>query len=107
MLFLILGLLLGAVAVIFALQNVVPIGVTFLVWQIHGSLALVLILAVIIGIMISALVSIPEVFEKHREISDLRRQNKKLEDDANAMRAAVADLQGRLSALSETQNTVL
>lgn len=78
---LILGLILGAVAVIFALQNITVITVAFLAWQIHGSLALILILAVLAGIIISLLISIPEVIRSSFTISSLRKQNKKLAED--------------------------
>jgi lipopolysaccharide assembly protein A len=84
--FLIIGLLLGAVAVIFALQNITTISVTFFTWQVDGSLALILMLAIVAGVLISILVSIPEVIRTHMRISGLKKQNKKLEDEIARLR---------------------
>ncbi len=80
-LFLILGLLLGAVVVVFAIQNITPVTVTFLTWDFHGSLALVLVLAVVVGILISILVSLPDVVRKSLMISKLKSANTKLNDE--------------------------
>jgi putative membrane protein len=93
---LILGLLIGAVAVVFALQNITRITVTFLTWQINGSLALILVLALLAGILISLLISIPEVIKNSFTISGLRKQNKKLNDDLEASHKKIAELEGRL-----------
>lgn len=79
--FLILGLLLGAAVIIFALQNVTPITVVFLGWQFHGSLALILVLAVASGILIYALFSLPEVIRKRFVISKLNNDKEKLKDE--------------------------
>jgi uncharacterized integral membrane protein len=79
--FLALGLLLGGLTVIFALQNVTPITVTFLAWQIEGSLAVVLILAVLSGMLISSLFSLPGLIKKSFQISRLRKNNNKLKDE--------------------------
>lgn len=80
-LFLILGLLIGALIVIFALQNIVTVSVTFLVWQIDGSLALILILALVAGFMMSVLLSIPEIFKTRAEFARLKKRNAQLEDE--------------------------
>lgn len=72
--FLILGLILGSLSVIFALQNVVPITITFFVWQVEGSLALVLLLALLTGVIICGLVSIPEVIRNHMRFNALKKE---------------------------------
>ena len=78
--FLIIGLLLGALTIIFALQNITTITVMFLSWQFEGSLALILMLAVGVGIVISALSSLPDVIKKSFQISTLKKHNEKLKD---------------------------
>jgi lipopolysaccharide assembly protein A len=98
--FLILGLLVGAITVIFALQNVVTIGVTFLAWQINGSLALILLLAVLAGVLICALVSIPEMISTHMAFNDLKKKNRQLEDEIYTYRK-VADDTARAQARAE------
>ncbi len=74
LLFLILGLLIGALAVIFALQNVAVITVTFLVWQVTGSLAVVLLIAMVAGMVMSILVSVPEVIKDQMKIRELNKR---------------------------------
>lgn len=85
--FLIIGILAGAVTVIFALQNIIPITVTFFAWQMTGSLALVLILAVIAGLIISTFFALPGIIRSHFQIVSLRNQVKKLETDLAAAKA--------------------
>ncbi len=78
--FLILGLLLGAVAVIFALQNVAMVTVTFLSWQFEGSLALVILFSLALGALISMLLSIPDSIRRSFQISSLKKHASKLEE---------------------------
>jgi len=80
---LIVGIILGAITVVFALQNVVPITVVFLSWQINGSLALILVLAVLLGAVICALFSIPELIDIRMKLIEARELNKKLELEKN------------------------
>jgi putative membrane protein len=84
--FIIFGILLGALAVIFALQNIIPITVTFLAWHISGSLAIVLFVALIVGVIISLLISLPEIVKNHLLFRELRKQNKTLQDEIAALR---------------------
>ncbi|MFA6050043.1 MAG: LapA family protein [Candidatus Paceibacterota bacterium] len=74
LLFLILGLLIGALSVVFALQNVAVITVTFLIWQVTGSLAVVLLIAIVAGMIMSVLVSVPEVIKDQMKIRELNRR---------------------------------
>jgi len=73
LLFLILGLLIGALSVVFALQNVVVITVTFLAWQVTGSLAVILLVAMVAGMTMSILVSVPEVIRDQMRIRTLKK----------------------------------
>ncbi len=79
--FLILGLILGALSVVFALQNVVPITITFFVWQVEGSLALILLLALLTGVIICGLLSIPEVIRNHLRFKAMRKEIEALKAD--------------------------
>ncbi len=85
--FLIIGLLLGALAVVFALQNLTTITVTFLAWDITGSLALILLLAVFTGVVISVLFSLPTTIRTGLRISSLQKQNNKLKDQLENTKA--------------------
>ena len=53
--FLFIAALIAVLAVIFALQNAIPITVSFLFWKTESSLALILILAFIAGLITSFL----------------------------------------------------
>ena len=92
MIFLI-GAILGAVAVIFILQNIAPVSVAFLGWNFDGSLAVVLLLAIIAGMLISWLLSIPDMFR----LSDLKSHNKKLERDLDLHRQKLSETEGKLA----------
>lgn len=84
--FLIVALGLAILTVIFALQNAIPVGVTFLVWKFEGSLALVLMLTFALGVLVSLLVSIPAILKRRSAISN---QKKKIEELANSLRESI------------------
>ncbi len=46
-----------AALVIFSVQNASPVSVTFLIWQFNASLAIVVFLALITGVIIMAIIS--------------------------------------------------
>ncbi len=81
LIFLLIGLLLGAVAVVFALQNITTITVVFLTWHIQGSLALILLVSVAVGVIISLMVSLPGAIKRNFQIASLKRQNIKLKEE--------------------------
>lgn len=84
--FLIAALGLAIITVIFALQNPIPVGVTFLVWKFEGSLALVLMLTFALGALVSLLVSIPAIVKRRSAIST---QKKKIEELENRLRERI------------------
>jgi len=77
----ILGLLLGAVAVVFSLQNIAVVTVTFFSWQLDGSLAVILLLSIITGILICLLILLPGTIQTAMRLRALKRENKKLEEE--------------------------
>jgi uncharacterized integral membrane protein len=83
---LIFGLIIGAASVVFALQNMFPVTVVFFVWKATSSLAIIVSLATLAGILISALLSIPEAIKNSFVIFDLKKENKKLVDELEASR---------------------
>lgn len=89
--FLIFGLILGALSVIFALQNIVPITVTFFAWQVEGSLSLILLLALLTGVIICGLLSIPEVIRNHIRFTTLKNQKRDLEIALENLKAEKAE----------------
>ncbi len=76
----IVGLLLGMVAVIFALQNVAIITVTLFSWSITGSLSVIILLAIISGFLIAILLILPESISNFFKYRGLKKENHKLEE---------------------------
>jgi uncharacterized integral membrane protein len=77
---LLLGLILALIIVIFIFQNPSPVIVHFLVWHFQGSLALLLLLTFIFGIIISLLVAIPLVIRRMHRKTNLIGTKEKPED---------------------------
>ncbi len=78
---LIFGVLLGAVTVIFALQNIAVITVSFFTWQITGSLALILMTAVAAGAVIALLLVLPETARNYFRYKKLVKENSNLAEE--------------------------
>lgn len=76
---LIAGIILGALSVMFVLQNVAVVTVVFLSWQITGSLALVLLATLISGIVITLLVILPSLIRDDMHLTVIKNQKKELE----------------------------
>lgn len=77
----ILGLLLGAVAVVFALQNITVITVSFFSWSITGSLSVIVLLAIGVGILVALLLFLPSSVQGHFRYRRLKKANSKLEEE--------------------------
>lgn len=90
--FLILGLLLGSVTVIFALQNTEIITVSFFSYEFSGSLALILLLAALSGVVVCLFLSVPEMIKNHLNFRALKKQNKKMEEELNLLKTSVTRL---------------
>ncbi|HRH55540.1 MAG TPA: LapA family protein [Candidatus Paceibacterota bacterium] len=78
---LILGFLLGAAALLFAIQNTAVVALTFLGWSFESSLALLTLIAFATGIIVALLVSLPSAIRDGFRIMGLKRENKKLADE--------------------------
>ena len=87
-LFLILGILLGALLVVFILQNMLVVTVSFFAWQMTASLALVLFLAILCGVTITLLLLLPNLIRDDLRLSRATRRAKELEDELAAQKAA-------------------
>jgi uncharacterized integral membrane protein len=86
--FLIVALGLAILTVAFALQNAIPVGVTFLVWKFEGSLALVLMLTFALGVLVSLLLSIPAIVKRRSAIAN---QTRKIEELENRLRETITN----------------
>ncbi len=70
----IIGLFLGAVAVMFALQNVMVVTVTFFQWHITSSLAVIFIAAMLGGILFTLLLVLPESVSSYFKSKRLKKE---------------------------------
>jgi uncharacterized integral membrane protein len=95
----ILAILAAIGSVAFALQNNVPVTVTFLVWRFDSSLAMVLLIALALGALIVALVSTPATLKAQWSIGRLRKQLAQLDESHASKDRRIAELEGRLAAL--------
>lgn len=81
LIFFLLGLLLGGAAVIFVLENVTPVTVTFFSWQLNGSLAAVVALSVFVGIIIALLILLPASISDYFKYKKLQKENEGLAEE--------------------------
>ncbi len=104
--FLILGALVGAVSIIFILQNVTPVTVTFFAYQLNGSLALVLFLALFAGVVITILMLLPGFVSDEFKVMRLKKQVKELEDELFATKESLHQTATRPMAASDNITTI-
>ncbi|MGB2782710.1 MAG: LapA family protein [Atribacterota bacterium] len=76
---LIVAIIVAILAVVFALQNAVPITVSFLTWRFESSLALVLLITLALGILMSLLVSVPSIVKTRKMISSQKKKIRELD----------------------------
>ena len=86
--YLILALLLAIIVTIFAVQNNEPVDVSFLTFELNGSLALVLMITLALGIIIGILVSAPSSLRRRMEIGGLKKSARRMEKDLASAREA-------------------
>lgn len=96
---LILGVVFALVAAVFALQNNIAVAVSFAVWQFEGSLALVLLLALGFGVLVTCLISSPAVIRRQWEIAKLRRYGADLERQVSEQATRNRELRAELALL--------
>lgn len=103
----IFALLIAIVAVIFAMQNLEAVTVSFFFWQAHASLALVLLITLTAGVLISVLVSLPGLVRGKWATAGQRKKRTALELEretfrqrAEAAEKEVKELELQLASLS-------
>lgn len=74
----ILGFVLGAGAIVFALQNNEIVALSFLSWQFESSIALLVLVSVAVGMLIGLLAALPSAISSSMRIMGLKSENKKL-----------------------------
>jgi len=99
-LLLIVGIALAIGVVGFALQNNVPVTVALAFWSFDGSLALVLLLAMGLGVIIAGLLSSPSMIKSRWTRSRLRGQVSRLEQDKIMLERRIVELDAELEKLA-------
>lgn len=99
-LLLIVGIALAIGVVGFALQNNVPVTVALALWSFDGSLALVLLLAMGLGVIIAGLLSSPSMIKSRWTRSRLRHQVSRLEQDKTVLEQRIVELETELDRLA-------
>lgn len=83
----ILGLILGGAAVTFALQNISVVTVNFFSGQITGSLAVILISAILAGVVVTVLLLLPGSIGNYFRNRKLIKEVQRLEEELRKQRA--------------------
>lgn len=86
--FILLGIVLGIISVVFVSQNTDVVMVSFLSWQFDGSLALILFLTFISGVIMTLLVLTPSLIKGSFQLASTRRKKKALEAELEATKQA-------------------
>lgn len=76
---LIAALIIVFFAVAFSLQNDQAVSITFFQWDFQGSLVLVLLTTLFLGMLIHLLASMPARIRKSRQVSQLQKRITELE----------------------------
>jgi putative membrane protein len=100
--FLFLALVLMGVTIIFAVQNTATTMVRFLTWQTEGSLALVLLVAVAVGALISFFFSLPTHARDKWTVRSQRKKMKELEVELDQQNSKLVDSEKRLAEYDES-----
>jgi len=70
----IVGVILGAGLALFAVQNVAPVEVRFVLWHVEGPLAAVVLGAVAVGLAVALLLGLPDTILSHWRLHRLEHQ---------------------------------
>ncbi len=93
--FLFFALFIALIAMVFALQNSAPVQVSFFIWRFDSTLAIVLLVALLAGALMSFFVSLPSNLRVRWTV---RQQRKKISE----LEAALSEAEERLSELTKS-----
>ncbi len=94
--FLFFALFIALMAVVFALQNSAPVQVSFLLWRFDSSLALVLLVALLSGALMSFFVSLPSNVRARWTIRQQRKKMNEMETNLADLKAQLAEVQKQI-----------
>ncbi len=79
--FLLLALVIAILAVLFATQNTITVTVSLLTWKVTGSLSLILLITLALGVVIGLLVLSPSLIKNRFQLSGHRKRISLLEKE--------------------------
>ena len=99
MISIIIALAIAIVAVIFALQNVTLVTVSFFTLTLHSSLALVVLIALAAGVLIGFLASLPGLIRGVWTTSSQKRKLGTLEEERDALKQKAEEMEKAVKVL--------
>jgi uncharacterized integral membrane protein len=87
----IIGIILGGGLVVFALQNLTPVMVSFLGWNFEGSVALIVLIAFLGGVIISLLFSLSSAIGGMMNEARLKKHNAHLQKELEDHKVMLAE----------------
>lgn len=102
-LILILGFALGAVAVVFILQNTAVVALSFLQWQFESSLALVVIFSLLVGAVLTLLLTLPGAIGDSMRMRKLSKHNNQLAKEAQFQKQSADESAAQLAMAQQPQ----
>ncbi|MFN2147260.1 MAG: lipopolysaccharide assembly LapA domain-containing protein [Anaerolineales bacterium] len=99
--FLVLALILSLLVTIFAVQNNASIEISFLRWNVTGSLALVLMLTLVLGILVGVMIMLPGSVRARLVARDERKRKQDLAVQLEVSKASRAAESQAATDLSE------
>lgn len=97
--YLILALVLAIIAVIFALQNTAAVTISFFAWEAGGSLSLVVLVTLVIGVLVGWLFVTPSLIKGSFQGSSQRKRIAALEKEVSEYKASLEKLQTQVKTL--------
>ncbi|GAB4493759.1 MAG: hypothetical protein Fur0016_30170 [Anaerolineales bacterium] len=98
-LYLVLALVIAIIAVIFALQNTAAVTISFFAWEIGGSLSLVVLVTLVIGVLVGWLFAAPSLVKNRFQGSSQRKRISALEKEVNEYKASLEKLESQVKTL--------
>ena len=107
MVYILFALIIAVVAVVFALGNMAPVTVTFIIWHFTGSQAVVLLGALAVGLLIGILAALPGLVRGRvaigghkKKLSATEKERDDYKQRAETAEKEVKDLEEQLASMS-------
>jgi uncharacterized integral membrane protein len=99
--YLILALIIIALAVVFAVENMTAVTIAFMTWTIHTNLAVALMVALGVGVVIALLFSMPGMVRSGLNNSGQKKKLSKLEAERDKFKQQTEDSAKEITTLEE------